>query len=79
MEAGERIFQLKRLINVKLGVTRSADDLPKRMRTPLKTGGTRGNVPDLQSMLKDYYTIRGWAWDGAPMLETLKRLELNHL
>jgi aldehyde:ferredoxin oxidoreductase len=79
METGERIFQLKRLINFKLGVTRSADDLPKRIGASLKTGGTRGHVPDLQSMLKDYYKIRGWTRDGAPTPETLKRLNLDHL
>jgi aldehyde:ferredoxin oxidoreductase len=79
LETGERIFQLKRLVNVKLGVTRSADDLPNRMKMPLKTGGTKGHVPDLQSMLDDYYRIRGWTRDGAPTSETLKRLGLNPL
>ena len=77
MQTGERIFQLKRLINVRLGVDRSADDLPKRIKTALKKGGTRGHVPDVQLMVDDYYRIRGWSQNGAPSMETLRKLELD--
>lgn len=79
MQSGERIFQLKRMINLKLGVGRSADDLPRRIKTALRAGGTHGHVPDLQRMLDDYYRVRGWDEHGAPTAEKVTALGLDGL
>jgi len=75
LRTGERIFNLKRLYNLRCGVRSSDDALPPRMRTPLPDGGTNGQVPDLPAMLAEYYTERGWDETGAPSPQ--KRAELN--
>jgi aldehyde:ferredoxin oxidoreductase len=33
-------------------------------------------VVDLETMLKEYYFVRGWDEEGVPKLDTLKKLEL---
>lgn len=77
LEIGERIFNLKRMYNVKCGITSKDDILPPRMLTPQQSGGSAGIVPDLQKMLSDYYQYRGWSQDGVPTKATLERLSLN--
>jgi aldehyde:ferredoxin oxidoreductase len=67
--AGERIFNLKRIINNKLGITRADDDLPKRLKTVARPDGTaKGKLPDLEEILADYYNLRG----GKQMVNHLK-------
>ncbi|MEM4831134.1 MAG: aldehyde ferredoxin oxidoreductase family protein [Sulfolobales archaeon] len=75
-KTGERIFNLKRLLNVKWGITSKDDVLPRRMLEPLQEGGAAGKVPDLELMLKKYYEIRGWTQDGIPTEEKLRELGL---
>jgi len=76
-EAGERIFNLKRMFNVEAGISREDDTLPKRfLREPLKEGGARGQVVELDVMLEEYYRHRGWDERGVPTPETLARLRL---
>jgi len=58
--AGERILTLKRLINLKLGLTRADEVMPKLLTEPLKEGGSEGFVPDAELMLKEYYLERDW-------------------
>lgn len=80
LKAGERIYTLKRMYNVKCGVTRKDDTLPYRiMNEGLKEGGTLGNTvsqEDLKVMLDEYYAARGWDENGMPKSETLKKLGL---
>ncbi len=57
---GERIVQLKRLLNVRLGVTPADDALPDLVLQPLPDGATAGYVPDMETLLRDYYQVRGW-------------------
>jgi aldehyde:ferredoxin oxidoreductase len=74
---GERINNLVRLFNLKEGLTKGDDTLPKRfLNEPLKDGPTRGRVVDLETMLKEYYFVRGWDEEGVPKPETLKKLKL---
>lgn len=64
--AGERIFNLKHLINLKRGVTRRNDTLSERLLKE-KRGGTSPaaeNLPPLEPMLEEYYGFRGWEKDG---------------
>ncbi len=77
MTAGERIFTLKRLFNLRCGLGRSDDALPPRILTPLAEGGTRGQVPKLDEMLDEYYAFRGWDADGVPRPEELEALGLT--
>lgn len=67
MRVGERLFNLKRLINLRLGVTRADDMLPRRFLVePRPSGSAAGNLPDLDRMLPLYYELRGWDVEGRP-------------
>jgi aldehyde:ferredoxin oxidoreductase len=77
IETGERLFNLKRLINLRLGLSRADDTLPQRLLfEPRPTGGAAGVLPDLDSMLDEYYKARGWTQEGAPSPERLASLGL---
>jgi len=77
LRIGERIFNLKRLINMRLGVTGQDDTLPRRLLTlPRKTGGAAGVLPDQHLQLREYYAERGWDENGVPSPERLKSLGL---
>lgn len=76
--AGERIFNLKRIINNSLGITRADDTLPKRLLThPRPSGQAEGKLPDLEMQLQAYYEARGWQDDGRPGPEKLAELGLQ--
>ena len=60
MKSGERAWNLKRAINVRMGLTAANDKLPKALLTPFRDGGSAGFVPDLEGMLSTYYQVRGW-------------------
>ncbi len=78
LHAGERLFNLKRLINLRLGVTRADDTLPQRLLTqPRPSGGAAGVLPNLDQMLVEYYRARGWIPEGAPSAERLEALGLT--
>ncbi|MEK6221903.1 MAG: aldehyde ferredoxin oxidoreductase family protein [Chloroflexota bacterium] len=78
MEAGERAWNLKRVINNRLGLRREYDRLPKALMQPLPDGGSAGFVPDFDSMLRGYYQARDWDWDtGFPTKKLLDSLGLN--
>lgn len=78
MLVGERIFNLKRMISVRRGISRKDDTLPPRILTHrLSQGGTRGNLPNLGVMLNEYYSCRGWSEEGIPTREKLTELGLG--
>jgi aldehyde:ferredoxin oxidoreductase len=73
---GERIFNLKRAFNNRLGLRRGNDRLPQALSIPLRNG-TGGRTPRMDRLLADYYACRGWDWDtGRPRRETLIDLGL---
>lgn len=77
---GERSFNLKRVINARLGLgaAAQADILPPIVMRPLVEGGTGGHVPPLSAMLVAYYAARGWnPRTGLPEPATLSRLGLG--
>ncbi|MGQ9502220.1 MAG: aldehyde ferredoxin oxidoreductase family protein [Anaerolineae bacterium] len=72
---GERLFQLKRLINVRLGITASDDTLPPRLLREARPDGGAANVlPDLTTMLRTYYELRDWDEQGIPRHRRLEQL-----
>jgi aldehyde:ferredoxin oxidoreductase len=80
--AGERIETLARLINIREGLTRKDDTLPwKVMNQPIKDDSpVKGSVvtqEELDLMLDDYYTSRGWSLKGVPTQEKLQQLGLG--
>ncbi len=79
-EAGERIFNLERLFNLRAGFSVADDTLPARMlEEPAPSGVHRGEMCRLDVMLPAYYALRGWDADGKPLSETLSRLGLADL
>jgi aldehyde:ferredoxin oxidoreductase len=72
---GERIFNLERAFNYRLGFDRKDDTLPDRLtREPHTEGIGEGNVVPLTEMLDRYYELRGWDPNGVPREEKLKEL-----
>jgi aldehyde:ferredoxin oxidoreductase len=78
LEAGERIFNLERMFLVKAGFSRADDTLPPRMlKEPLSIGPAQGHVVELEEMLDEFYTLRGWDENGIPSQEKLESLGLH--
>ena len=75
---GERGWNLKRLINHRLGLTGENDRLPGHLLKPLPDGGSAGYVPPFKEMLAAYYQARGWDPEtGRPTSERLESLDLT--
>jgi aldehyde:ferredoxin oxidoreductase len=75
---GERIWNLERLFNIKIGFDHSKDILPERfLKEEIHAGPAEGQVNRLHEMLPEYYQLRGWNEKGEPLSETLKTLELE--
>jgi len=83
VQVGERINNLARAFNVRAGFTRDDDTLPERlMSEPLRSGASKGHViskEDLNRMLDEYYTARGWDEKGVPGAEKLRELGLEYV
>ena len=79
IEIAERQVNLKRLFNAREGISRKDDNLPARFTDePMPEGPGKGQVVDLESMLNDYYRLRGWDLEtGLPTKETIRRLSLE--
>jgi aldehyde:ferredoxin oxidoreductase len=78
MLTGERIWNIKRLINLRLGMQGGSDRLPQHVCNPLEEGGASGIVPPLDELLERYYEVRGWdSLTGVPSQQTLSRLGLD--
>jgi len=74
---GERAFQLKRLLNGKLGLTPQNDRLPKLLLQPLPDTTVETRVPDMDVLLPAFYRVRGWdPHTGMPSREKLRELGL---
>jgi len=81
---GARINVLGRLFNVREGFTRKDDHLPaKVMSTPIPddtvSKGSYITQKELDFMLDDYYSTRGWTREGVPTIESLKEVGLEDL
>jgi len=75
LEVGERIWNMERVFNNRAGFTSKDDNLPPRLvKEAAKTGPAKGLVNGLETMLPEYYQLRGWTTDGVPTNETLSRL-----
>ena len=77
--AGERILNLERLLNVREGVDRQADQLPARLlREPLPDGPRAGATVPLEELKTEFYGAAGWdIATGIPLPETLDRLGID--
>ena len=76
---GERVSNLQRAFNVREGVRRKDDMLPKRVREMPKFGKwakPEAAIVNYNQMLNEYYKERGWNENGIPTKEKLKELGL---
>jgi len=78
--SGQRIFNLKRLFNIKMGVKTDNEIIPNILLSPLDEGPTKSMAPNFEKLKKFYYKYRKWnPVDGTPNQSLLKKLELNGL
>ena len=79
-QIGERINNVARLFNIGEGFSRKDDTFPKRIMTEaIKAGDSAGQLisqKDLDTMLDEYYEVRGWDKNGSPTPAKLKELGL---
>jgi len=74
---GERIWNLERRYNIAAGLGKADDTLPPRLlNDPAPAGTAKGRVCELEPMLQEYYSLRGWDNQGVPTHTTLARLNL---
>jgi aldehyde:ferredoxin oxidoreductase len=79
--AGERIWNLIRLFNLREGLDPMDDKLPPRLfNDPFTKGPAKGVLltqEGFQKALGEYYSLRGWDEKGIPTKEKIKELGLN--
>jgi len=79
-DAAARIFELKRLLNARLGMTPADDALPERILRAYDDGPTASYAPDLPAMIARYYEARQWdPATGVARPERLAELGLAQL
>ena len=75
LACGERIWNLERLHNFRVGYTAADDTLPKRLlNDPISDGPSKGQMHNLPELLTQYYAERGWDEAGVPTPERLNIL-----
>jgi aldehyde:ferredoxin oxidoreductase len=70
---GERAWNLKRCINIRMGLNKGNDKLPQAFLKPLSDGGSAGYTIPFDEMLDAYYSARDW--DKLTGIPTRKKLE----
>lgn len=77
IRSGERIINLERILNLKMGIGPELDNLPPRFtKEPLPEGACAGEVVHLNDLLTEYYAHRSWP-GGIPSEEKKKELGLK--
>jgi aldehyde:ferredoxin oxidoreductase len=77
VKAGERIFTLQRLMNLKLGYDTRNEGLPKLLLKPLD-GPSERHVPDVEAQLDTWYKYRKWSRKtGKPSKSKIAALGLS--
>ena len=78
LERSNHIYNLTRMINVRLGVSRKDDyPAPRVFEVPIPDGPQAGKVlsrEEYEKILDIYYEKRGWDKDGIPSPEIQKRI-----
>jgi aldehyde:ferredoxin oxidoreductase len=79
---GDRIVNLERAINTRMGIRRKDDTLPKRfMEQALPSGPAKGEKfakKELDKMVDEYYDLRGWdKKTGLQLKGKLKKLGMD--
>ncbi|MFX1573263.1 MAG: aldehyde ferredoxin oxidoreductase family protein [Promethearchaeota archaeon] len=75
---GERILNLKRMFNIKMGLTPADDRLPQILLRPFSNGGSAGKSPNFEKLKKLFYQYREWDLvTGKPSEKKLKTLNIK--
>jgi aldehyde:ferredoxin oxidoreductase len=61
-----RVTDLTRRFNLREGISAADDCLPERMYNEPLPDGKSIKKEDLQTMVRDYYRLRGWDEQGVP-------------
>ena len=78
LKVGERIWNLEKLWNMAIGLTKDDDTLPPRfLRDPMPDGAAKGQIVHLDVTLPEYYELRGWSDTGIPTEAKLNELNLR--
>lgn len=78
LRAGERIWNLEKIWNLESGLSKADDTLPPRLlNEPIPQGPAKGKVVELDTMLSEYYKLRGWDESGVPSAEKKAELSLK--
>jgi aldehyde:ferredoxin oxidoreductase len=76
---GERIFNLERAFNIRED-SANQDAMPDRiLKEPVPREPSKGQVFELDTLLQDYYMVRGWNKQGIPTKEKLGMLGLEEM
>jgi len=81
LRAGERTINIERMFCVREGISRQHDTLPERYKKePLPDGPGKGETINIEKMLDEYYTERGWDLKtGIPTIKKLNEIGLNKI
>ena len=78
LKTGERIWNMTKIFNIKNGVTRKDETIPKRiMEEKLEIDEAKIGKDSFEKMLSEYYELRGWDENGIPKKEKLRELNLE--
>ncbi len=80
----QRIAVVTRMFNIREGISREDDDLPRRFWEPQSQGPRKGlaayiSREDFEASLERFYIIRGWDKNGVPTKDTIRKLGLASL
>jgi len=80
LEVGARRLNLFRIFNVREGLGRKDDKLPKKFFKQLQGTGPTSNFAlthqEVEKALDDYYRLAGWSTEGIPTQQTLEKLDI---
>ena len=74
-EIGERIFNLERYMICREGISKADDTLPGRILKEVREDGWP--PVDLDTMLREYYSLRKWDEFGSPTKDAMKKLGIS--
>jgi aldehyde:ferredoxin oxidoreductase len=82
-QASERILNLERVFNIREGLKKEDDTLPRRMfDEEIPSGPSKGRKVSedaFNKLLEEYYELHGWDSNGVPRTETMSSLGLKPL
>jgi aldehyde:ferredoxin oxidoreductase len=77
---GERAWNLKRLINLNLGMDIENERLPEHLMKPLDDGNVAGMAPPFEELISEYYKYRDWnTQTGRPSKFKIDALDLSDI